>query len=128
MMMIRHCVEESNVDENMNVIDATKIRHITVKAGKIESMSGHIDPASHLNLDYSDHRVTVCVIAERFETGAKVKMDDDGLLFATVQRSSYGHYGYIDYTQRLIEMIKAVKQNQRTVKEANTTRKADIKV
>ena len=123
MMMIRHCVEESNVDENMNVIDATKIRHITVKAGKIESMSGHIDPASHLNLDYPDHRVTVCVIAERFETGAKVKMDDDGLLFATVQRSSYGHYGYVDYTQRLIEMIKAVKQNRLALKETTTKKK-----
>ena len=112
-MMIRHCVEESNIDENMNVIDATKLRHVTVKGGKIESMSGLIDPASHLNLDYPDHRVTVCIIAESFDIGAKVKMDDDGLLFATVQRSSYGHFGHVDYTQRLIEMIKAVKQNQR---------------
>ena len=119
-MMIRHGVEESNVDENMNVIDATKIRHVTVKAGKIESMSGLIDPASHLNLDYPDHRVTVCVIAEKFENGAKVKMDDDGLLFATVKRSFYGHYGYVDYTQRLIDMIKAVKHTQQAVKETTT--------
>ena len=126
--MIRHCVEESNVDENMNVIDATKIRHVTVKAGAIESMSGFIDPASHLNLDYPDHRATVCIVAEKFENGARVKMDDNGLLFAGVQRSSYGHYGHVDYTQRLIDMIKAVKQNQLTVKEANTTRKPDIKV
>ncbi len=117
-MLIRHCVEENNVDEEMNVIDATKVRHVTVKAGKIESMSGLVDPASHLNLDYPDHRVTICVIAEQFAVGAKVRMDDDGLLFATVQRSSYGHYGKVDYTQRLVELISAVKKNQQSTRSA----------
>ncbi len=116
-MRIRHCAEESNVDENMKIIDATKVRHVTVMAGKIESMSGIIDPTSHLNLDYPDHRVTVCVIAESFKVGAKVKIDREGLLFATVQHSSYSHYGQIDYTQRLLEMIKVVKQKQQTSKE-----------
>lgn len=111
--MIRHCVEESNVDENMNVSDATKIRHVTVFAGKIDSMSGFIDPASHLNLDYPDHKVTVCVIADRFEIGAEVRMDSDGLLFATVQRQAYDHRGKVDYTQRLTDMITAVKSNQK---------------
>jgi hypothetical protein len=110
--MIRHCVEENNVDEEMKVIDSTKVRHVTVKGGKIESMSGLVDPASHLNLDYPDHKVTICVIAEKFGVGANVRMDKEGLLFATVQRSAFGHYGYVDYTQRLTELIKAVKQNQ----------------
>jgi len=110
-LLVRHCVEENNVDEEMNVVDATKIRHVTVKGGKIESMSGLIDPATHLNLDFPDHRVTICVIAEKFSVGANVIMDNDGLLFATVQRSSYAHYGPIDYTQRLLEMINAVKKN-----------------
>jgi hypothetical protein len=110
--MIRHCVEESNVDDDMNVIDPNKVRHVTVASGKIASMSGLIDPASHLNLDFPDHRVTTCIIAETFEIGANVKMDRDGLVFATVPRSFYGHYGYLDYTQRLADMIKAVKVNQ----------------
>lgn len=123
MMMIRHCVEESNVDENMSILDATRVRHVTLRAGKIESMSGTIDPASHLNLDYPDHRVIICIIAENFEVGAKVKVDSDGLLFANVQHSSYGHYGHIDYTQRLIEMIKAVKQKQQGTKEITTIKK-----
>ena len=109
--MIRHCVEESNVDNDMNVIDPTKIRHVTVASGRIALISGLIDPASHLNLDFPDHRVTICIIAERFEVGAKVKMDSDGLLFATVPRALYEHYGYLDYTQRLVDMIKAVKTN-----------------
>jgi hypothetical protein len=117
--MIRHCVEESNVDSDMNVIDPTKIRHVTVAGGKIALISGLIDPASHLNLDFPDHRATICIIAERFEVGAKVKMDSDGLVFATIPRSLYGHYGYLDYTQRLVDMITAIKTNQRKTKETN---------
>jgi hypothetical protein len=50
--MIRHCVEESNVDSDMNVVDPTKIRHVTVAGGRIALISGLIDPASHLNLDF----------------------------------------------------------------------------
>ncbi|HZB80076.1 MAG TPA: hypothetical protein VE264_02245 [Nitrososphaera sp.] len=115
--MIRHCVEESNVDSDMTVIDPTKIRHVTIAGGRIALVSGLIDPASHLNLDFPDHRVTICVIAERFEVGAKVMMDNDGLAFATVPRALYGHYGYLDYTQRLVDMIKAFKTNQEQRKQ-----------
>jgi hypothetical protein len=110
--MIRHCVEESNVDGDMNVIDPERIRHVTVRGGKIVLMSGLIDPLSHLNLDFADHRVTVCIIAEKFEIGAAVKMNSEGLIFANVAKSCYRSYGYIDYTQRLADMIKAVKRNQ----------------
>ena len=115
--MIRHCVEESNVDGDMSVIDPTKIRHVTVAGGRIALISGLIDPASHLNLDLPDHRATICIIAERFAVGAEVKMDSDGLVFATVPRSLYGHYGYLDYTQRLVDMIKAFKTNQEQRKQ-----------
>jgi hypothetical protein len=117
--MIRHCVEESNVDDDMNVVDPTKIRHVTVAGGRIALISGLIDPASHLNLDFPDHRATICIIAERFEVGAEVKMDSDGLVFATVPRSLYGHYGYLDYTQRLVDMIAAINTNQRKTKQTN---------
>jgi hypothetical protein len=121
--MIRHCVEESNVDSDLNVIDATRIRHVTIAGGKLTLVSGLIDPASHLNLDFADHRVTICVIAEKFEVGAKVKMDSDGLLFATVPRSSYGHHGRFDYTQRLVDMIKAVKTNQSKIMQEQTSKR-----
>ena len=126
--MIRHCVEESNVDSDMNVVDPTKIRHITVAAGKITLISGLIDPASHLNLDFPDHRATICIIAERFEVGAKVKMDSDGLVFATVPRSSYGHYGHLDYTQRLVDMINAIKTNQRKTKQTSKQEREDARL
>lgn len=117
-MVIRHCVEESNVDENGQVLDPVKVRHVTIRGGKVESLSGIIDPASHLNLDYPDHKVTVCVIAKKFSVGANIRFSEQMLLFATVSRSSYTHYGSIDYTQRLSEMIDAVKS-----KKKNRTKK-----
>lgn len=110
-MLIRHCVEEGNIDENYLVTDPTRIKHVIVSGGKIHSMSGFIDPASHLNVDYTLHKVTKCVIAEKFEIGAQVKIGDNGLVFALVVPSSYGHYGSVDYTQRLTDMIDKVKEN-----------------
>jgi hypothetical protein len=114
--MIRHCVEESNVDENMNIIDPIKVRHVTVAGGKITSMSGLIDPVSHLNFDFPDHRVTTCIIATAFEIGASVRMDEDGLIFANVQRNSFQNYGKLDYTQRLVDMVKAVKRRNQELR------------
>ncbi len=111
-IMIRHCVEESNVDENLVVTDPTKIRHVVISAGRIESMSGLIDPRSHLNLDYPDHRVITCVIAEKFEINAKVKLNDQGLVFAGIDKATLGHYGSVDYTQRLFDMIETVKNRR----------------
>jgi hypothetical protein len=125
--MIRHCVEESNVDADMSVIDPTKIRHVTIAGGRIALISGLIDPASHLNLDFPDHRATTCIIAERFEVGAKVKMDSDGLMFATVPRSLYGHYGYLDYTQRLVDMITAIKTNQQKKEQTSKQKRKAVR-
>ena len=104
---------ESNVDKNGQVLDPTKVRHVTMKGGKIESLSGYIDPASHLNLDYRDHKVTVCVIAEKFSVGAAIRFAEQGLSFEIVNRSSYGHYGPVDYTQRLTDMVAAVKNRKK---------------
>jgi hypothetical protein len=121
-LLIRHCVEESNTDENLIIIDPTKIRHVIIVAGRIESMSGLIDPASHLNLDFPDHKVTNCVIVEKFEKGSKVRIGDRGLAFANVdRRSAFDHYGYVDYTQRLSHMIEAVKKKR----EAKMTKKEE---
>jgi hypothetical protein len=117
-LSIRHCVEESNTDQNLVVKDHTKIRHAIIVAGRIASMSGLIDPASHLNLDYPDHKVTTCVIVEKFEIGAKAIFGDRGLAFANVDtRSAFDHYGYVNYTQRLSDMIEAVKKRKSKYKK-----------
>ncbi|MEM0029735.1 MAG: hypothetical protein QW572_07440 [Candidatus Nitrosocaldus sp.] len=112
-------MEESNVDESMYVINPSKIRHVVIVAGKIAAMSGYIDPSTHLNLDYPYHRVTTCIIAERFDIGARVKFSSNGLLFAFVDRSAYMHYGSIDTTQRMLDMHDAVKR----LREARVSKK-----
>jgi hypothetical protein len=111
-LLIRHCVEESNIDQNLSIIDPTKIRHAVIRGGRIESLSGLVDPASHLNLDYPDHKVTMCAITEKFEIGAKVRIADNGIVFAKVESVAYDHYGNVDYTERLSNMIKAVKKER----------------
>jgi hypothetical protein len=107
-MQIRHCVEENNVDENLIIKNPKEIRHIIVQGGKIKQMSGFIDPKSHLNLDYTLHRVTKCVIATKFEIGSKLLFTGSGFIFAMVTKSHFEHYGYIDYTKNLTEMIDKV--------------------
>jgi hypothetical protein len=110
------------MDENLFVTDPSKIVHVTLKAGRIESMSAMIDPKSHLNLDYQDHKITKCVIAEKFEIGSRVRIVDEGFVFARVNPTSYAHYGPVDYTQRLTEMIDAVKKLRGAKEKSISTR------
>ncbi len=119
-MLVRHCVEESNVNEKGTVIDPTKARHVTINSGRIEDMSGLIDVTTHLNLDYPDHKITTCVIAQKFEKGAKVRFGEGGLAFAIVSRDAFGRYGPVDYTRRYFDMLEAVGE-YREAKKGETT-------
>lgn len=92
----------------MIIKDPTKIRHIVISGGKIKSMSGFIDPASHLNIDYPLHKVTKCVIAKKFELGSDILFGNNGFMFALVMSSHFDNYGYLDYTKNLSEMIEKV--------------------
>ena len=107
-MQIRHCVEKDNVNEQMIIKDPTKIRHVVIFGGKIKSMSGFIDPVSHLNIDYPLHKVTKCVIAKKFELGSDILFGNNGFMFALVMSSHFDNYGYLDYTKNLSEMIEKV--------------------
>jgi hypothetical protein len=109
-MQIRHCVEENNVDENLIIKDPSKIRHVIVQGGKIKQMSGFIDPASHLNLDYSLHRISKCIIAKKFEIGSQLLLTTNGFVFAMVTKLHFKHYGYLDYTKNLTTMIDKVNE------------------
>ena len=94
----------------MLIIDPLQIRHVIVKFGKLSSISGLIDPKSHLNLDYPYHLVKQCIIAEKFEVGSKVEISEGGLVFAELNPNNYKHYGKYDYTQNLQNMITAVNK------------------
>ena len=109
-MQIRHCVEENNIDDNLIVKDPKKIRHVIVQGKKIKQMSGFIDPISHLNLDYSLHRITKCIIAKKFEIGSELLFNSSGFIFAMVTKSHFAHYGSMDYTKNLTSMIDKVNE------------------
>ena len=109
-MKIRHCVEKSNVEKSLIIMDPLQIRHAVIKSGKISSLSGLIDPKSHLNLDYPPHLVKNCIIAEKFELGSAVEISDGSFIFAQIRPDSYQHFGKYDYTQNLINMIESVKK------------------
>lgn len=116
-MQIRHCVEESNVNDKGVVKDPTKVRHVTLSSGKIDEMSGFVDVKTHLNLDYPDHRITTCVIAQKLEKGAKVKFGPQGFSFAIVSRSAFGRHGPVDFTQRYFDMVEAIGEYHGANKE-----------
>jgi hypothetical protein len=109
-MLVRHCVEVSNVSDNSFVIDPSKIRHVTVRAGKIDDMSSFIDPATHLNLDFTIHKANLCIVSENLERGAKVRYSDQGFEFAVVPATVFKHLGSVDYTQRLLDMKDSIKR------------------
>ena len=120
-MQIRHCVEENNVSQNLIIKNAKEIRHIIAEEGKIKQMSGFIDPKSHLNLDYTLHRVTTCIIAKKFEIGSELLFTSSGFIFAMVTKSHFEHYGYIDYTKNLTSMIDKVNElrNSKSINISN---------
>jgi hypothetical protein len=130
-VQIRHCVEEDNVNEHMIIKDPTKIRHVVISGGKIKSMSGFIDPASHLNIDYPLHKVTKCVIAKKFDLGSDILFADNGFIFALVMSSHFDNYGYLDYTKNLSEMIEKVnnlktsKSVKKVLEQENTTEQVE---
>ncbi len=109
-MKIRHCVEKINVEQSLIIIESLKIRHAVIKSGKISSLSGLIDPKSHLNLDYPPHLVKNCIIAEKFEIGSTIEISNGGFIFAQIHPDSYQHYGKYDYTQNLKDMIESIKK------------------
>ena len=104
-MIVRHVVEGSNVDNEGYVIDASKIKHGVVRAGKIWDLAGFIDCRTHLNLDFADHRVTGCIIAGQFCKYALVNVKQDGFIFARVKNESYKQYGFVDIDARRIEWM-----------------------
>jgi len=122
-MKIRHCVEKSNVENSLLVRDPLKIRHAIVKFGRISSLSGLIDPKSHLNLDYPLHLVKNCIISEKFELDSTIEISNGGFIFAIVNPNSYQHYGKYDYTQNLQNMIESVKKLRNM--NVNTTTNID---
>ena len=81
-------------------------------------MSGLIEKATHLNLDFPDHKADLCVIAARLELGSPIKFTEGGVMFAIVPKTSYEHLGFVDYTARLFAMRDAMARAEAQAKES----------
>ena len=106
-MIIRHVVAQDNVAGNGRVIDPGRARHAVVVAGRVADLSGEVDPRTHLNLDYADHRLDWCVVVERLERGAAVARDGEGFIWARVSVSHYGRLGPVDVNARRLAWLQS---------------------
>lgn len=121
-MLIRHIVEEANVDEEGFVKDPQKARHGLVKALRILDLGGEIDPLTHLNLDFPEHRMTTCIVAERLEKGARVMDADGGLLITRVRPEAHDHRGKFDIDLRRLQWLEVHRSRRFQRGEAGARR------
>jgi hypothetical protein len=113
-MRIRHLVGSDNVDEQGFVIDPLLVRHGLAAGGRVAALAGLIEPSTHLNLDFSAHRLEACLVAERLEVGAALLWDGEQFKVAAVHIAAYCHLGPIDVDARRA----AWQQTVRTQKAA----------
>jgi hypothetical protein len=107
-MRIRHIVAADNVDAQGYVIDPLLVRHGIVLGGQIADLAGPIDPATHLNRDFAEHRLDECLIAERLERGAALPRDGERFRMALVRPGAYMALGPVDMDGRRAEWQRAM--------------------
>lgn len=101
--MIRHITEAGNVNHG-KVIDPGRSKHGVVTAGKISDLSGWVDPATHLNLDFPGSLMESVVIAKTLEIGSEVLTENGRFMFGQVNPHSYGHHGCVDLVDRTLKI------------------------
>jgi hypothetical protein len=107
-MRIRHLVAADNVDAQGYVIDPLLVRHGIVLGGQIGDLAGPIDPQTHLNRDFLEHRLEECLVAEQLERGAALLRDGDRFRIAMVHTATYTSLGPVDVDRRRAEWQRAV--------------------
>jgi len=88
------------VDADGYVIDPLLVRHGIVLAGQVGDLAGPIDPQTHLNRDFAEHRLDECLVAERLERGAAVLRDGDRFQLALVPPNACTSLGPVDVDRR----------------------------
>jgi len=112
-MRIRHIVGRDNVDAQGYVIDPLLVRHGIVLGGQIADLAGPIDPQTHLNRDFAEHRLDECLVAERLERGAKLPRDGDRFRVALVRPSAHSSLGLVDVDGRRADWQRVMKPDRR---------------
>jgi len=95
-MRIRHLVSADNVDDDGFVIDPLLARHGLVVAGRVAQLAGAIDPQTHLNQDFPEHRLDDCLIVEQLEAGGALRWDGERFGMARARPSAYTQRGPVD--------------------------------
>ena len=107
-MRIRHLVAADNVDAQGYVIDPLLVCHGIALAGQIGDLAGPIDPQTHLNRDFLEHRLDQCLVAERLAHGAALLRDGDRFRVALVRPGAYTSLGAVDVDRRRADWQRAV--------------------
>jgi len=107
-MRIRHLVAADNVDEQGYVIDPLLVRHGIVLGGQIADLAGPIDPQTHLNRDFLEHRLEECLVSARLDRGAALLRDGDRFRIAMVRAGAYASLGPVDVDRRRADWQRAV--------------------
>jgi hypothetical protein len=109
-MRIRHIVSADNVDASGFVGDPLLARHGLVIGGRVADLAGAVEPLTHLNLDFPDHRLDECLVAERLEIGAPLLWNGDRFRTARVRPAAYARLGPVDLGARRAMWQRAVAQ------------------
>ena len=98
-MRLRHLVASANVDGGL-IVDAGAVRHGLIVGGRVGALAGPIDPLTHLNLDFAEHRLDAAVVVAALEVGAEVAPAGDGFAVASPRRAAFGRLGPVDVGAR----------------------------
>ena len=113
-MRIRHLIAAADVDATGCILAPERARHGIVVGGRIASLAGEIDPLTHLNLDFIEHGLEACLIAESLTVGASLLIDEDGWIQAYPAPSAFARLGPVDVGARRVAWQKADKADKVT--------------
>lgn len=111
-MPVRHIAAVDNVDGGF-VIDPTRVRHGVLVEGRVRELAGEIDVATHLNLDFDEHRLGDIVVVEALVAGSPALRDAEAaFVVVRVNRASYARLGPVDVGGRRAEWLTVLRERR----------------
>lgn len=99
-MRIRHLIAAEHVDERGFVILPEAARHGVIVGGRVAALAAPIEPETHLNLDFPDHRLEECLVVEQMTVDAAVLRTGERFVSARVRPTAYRRLGRVDIDAR----------------------------
>lgn len=111
-MRIRHLVAADNVDALGFVVQPQLVRHGLIVGGRVAQVAAPIDPATHLNFDFPDHRLEECLVVAELAAGASALRAGAGFQLARVRHSAYGYLGAVSVDARRLAWQQALEKGR----------------